>query len=416
MDRKRRFRKSLLGIVNSALADMNAGTLLETALKNYSIENNYILVAIGKAAWQMAKAAHEMLGNRIIDGIVITKYEQSKGKIGNLEILEAGHPIVDENSLIATQKVIEKVQNLNENIHVLFLISGGGSALFEMPATGIQLSELQAINRALINSGASIKEINAVRKHLSMVKGGRFAEMIFPARIHSFILSDVVGEDLNSIASGPTVADPATSNDVIKILRKYGVNITKGIESIILHETPKHISNSDYTIIGNNKDLCKAVFKKAEKNDLDAELISSKIEMEVAEFADLIEEKIIQQRKTQQIKPKLLIFGGEPVVKVSGKGTGGRNQHLALLMAKRISEMENVFFLSVASDGSDGPTDAAGGIVDGYSWQEMKDLGIDPEKALVEFDSYNCLLKSGDLIKTGATGTNLNDILLALIY
>jgi len=416
MDSKLKFRKLLLEIVNSTLADMNAGKLLETALKNYSDVDNYILVAIGKAAWQMAKAAHEMLGDGIVDGIVITKYKHSKGKIANLEIMEAGHPIVDDNSLIATKKVIGKVQNLTENDHVLFLISGGGSALFEMPATGIQLSELQAINRALINSGASIKEINAVRKHLSMVKGGRFAEIIFPARIHSFILSDVVGDDLDAIASGPTIADPTTSNNVIEILRKYEIDITEEIQAAILTKTPKHISNSDYTVIGNNNDLCNAVLTKAKENDLDAELIASNIEMELSEFADLIEEKVIRQRKIQQIKPKLLIFGGEPVVKVSGKGIGGRNQHLALLMAKRISRLENVLFMSVASDGSDGPTDAAGGIVDGYSWQEIINLGIDPEKAKMEFDSYNCLMHSGNLIKTGPTGTNVNDISLALIY
>ncbi len=370
-----------------------------------------ILVAIGKAGYRMARCAKEILGEKIDAGLVITKYSHSEGTIDGIEIYEASHPVADEAGIRATERALLLTSELTERDTVLFLVSGGGSALFESPLC--TLSELTSLTERLLASGADINEINAVRKHISKVKGGRFAKHVYPAKIFAIVLSDVIGNRLDTIASGPTAPDASTSAEVFDILEKYGIEVSEAEKSLLSCETPKSISNAEHFIGGSVSQLALAAKEAAESLGYKTEILTAE-EAGIAREVGQRLAKICCERCDTDI-PLAFIIAGETVVKLKGDGLGGRNQEIALAASPLIAGKRNTAVFSVASDGTDGPTDAAGGFVDGDSFNEMEMAGAKPLLALNNNDSYNALKSIGNLIFTGPTGTNVNDISVALI-
>lgn len=388
------------------------------ALEKKTFEgSSIVVVAIGKAAWNMAKAAKSVLGTRVTRGIVITKYKHSKGPIEGFEIIEAGHPIPDENSVRGASKALEMVGELNEKDHVIFLISGGGSALFEKPMEGIMLEDIMDITDQLLGCGADIVEINTVRKHLSAVKGGRFAQHCGKADIYSIVLSDVIGDRLDSIASGPAYPDSSTSEEALNVIKKYKLQISEDLIKVIKLETPKAVDNCETVITGSVTALCRAASQVAEGLKYKPVFLSSTLGCEAREagrFMAAIAREI--RLGNSDIKPPCaVIVGGETVVRISGTGKGGRNQELSLSAAMGIEGLKDVVLFSLGSDGTDGPTDAAGGIVDGETTKRILETCIEPEVYLDNNDSYHALKASGDLIMTGSTGTNVNDLIVLLM-
>ncbi|MGC8821238.1 MAG: glycerate kinase type-2 family protein [Fervidobacterium sp.] len=376
-----------------------------------------IVVAIGKAAWRMAKAAKEVLGKRIDKGIVITKYHHSEGAIEGFEIFEAGHPIPDENTLIATKRALEMTSNLLENDIVLFLVSGGGSALFELPQEGITLEEIQNLTQQLLKSGANIVEINTIRKHLSIVKGGRYAQHVYPAKVISLVLSDVLGDRLDSIASGPAYPDSTTSEMALQIIEKYNIPVSNAILNALKNETPKELTNVETYIIGSVKVACEKAMEKAKELGYNTLLLTTTLDCEAKEAGRFLSAvaKEIKQNDFPVKKPVAVILGGETIVHVKGNGKGGRNQELALSFALAIESIEGIALCSFGTDGTDGPTDAAGGIVDGTTASKTRNAGYNPELMLENNDSYNALRIAGDLLITGPTGTNVNDLIVMVV-
>ncbi|MBQ3797666.1 MAG: glycerate kinase [Butyrivibrio sp.] len=369
------------------------------------------VVAIGKAAWQMSKAASDFLGEKITDGVCITKYEHVLGEIPSIRCFEAGHPVLDDNSVSATREAEKLVEGLSKDDLVIFLISGGGSALFEDPA--ISLSELQDINKQLLSCGASITEINTIRKRLSNVKGGKFAKKCEPATVFSIILSDIIGDPLDMIASGPAYPDSATSKDALGIVKKYDLKLSGTVLSLLEKETPKELSNVITNITGSVKQLCKAAMTKCKELGYEPVFLTAALDCEAREAGRFL--SAIAREHASDGSSMAYILGGETVVHITGKGLGGRNQELALSAAPGISGLSNVCVFSVGSDGTDGPTDAAGGIVDGASAGILKEKGISIDALLQNNDSYNGLKECDGLIITGPTGTNVNDIAVLLI-
>jgi hydroxypyruvate reductase len=375
------------------------------------------LVAIGKAAWRMAYAAKKALGRKIIGGIVITKYDHSGGAIPGVDVFEAGHPVPDENTLLATKTVLDRVLKLDQDTPILFLVSGGGSALFELPMEGISLQELMDTNRSLVNSGAGIIEMNCVRKHLSQVKGGRFAEAVFPRPIYAFLLSDCLGDRIDTIASGPAFPDASTSQEALSIVRKYKIRHSERMEACLKIETPKTLCNSESQIIGSVTQACHAAKEAANQLGYTPLILTTTLDCEAREagrFMSAIAREIKQHHNPLE-PPCAIIAGGETVVQVRGSGKGGRNQELAFSAALGIQGMDSVAIASVGTDGTDGPTDAAGGIVDGQSIDKLCLSGIDPWQVLADNDTYHGLKAIDALLITGPTGTNVNDVTLLLI-
>lgn len=400
-------------IIDKTIQDILPENLVKNKLKELKINQEVYVLSIGKAAWRMAKAASEVL--KVKKGIVITKYGHSMGNIDNFEIFEAGHPIPDENSLKATKHVIENFGNLNKNDHLIFLVSGGGSALFELPEEGITLEEIQDITSQLLKSGADIVEINTIRKRLSMVKGGKFANIVYPAEITALVLSDVLGDRLESIASGPAYPDITTNDEALKIVEKYNLKVSEKILNALKKETPKEINNAVHYVIGSVENACKTLEKYAKNEGFNTYILTTQLNCEAKEAGRFIASIAKSINQTTFEVPACIIFGGETVVKVIGQGKGGRNQELAFSAALEIEGMKNVVIASVGSDGTDGPTDAAGGIVDGETTFKIKKLGKNPHEFLKNNDTYNGLLLAGDLLKTGPTGTNVNDFGFLLI-
>ncbi|PLV55812.1 glycerate kinase [Thermotoga sp. SG1] len=408
--------KTAIEIARNSIESVLPDRAVKDTLKRLNLQD-VLLVSVGKAAWRMAQAAYEILNGKIRKGIVITKYGHSEGPINDFEVYEAGHPIPDENTLKATRRVIEMVEGLNEKDTVLFLLSGGGSALFELPMEGVSLEEIQEITDLLLKSGANIEEINTVRKHLSQVKGGRFAEKVHPAKVITLVLSDVLGDRIDVVASGPTSLDTSTSEEAIKILERYKINVSNNVKKALLKETPKHLSNVEIHVLGNVQKVCEAAKKIAIEKGFNSEILTTALDCEAKEAGRFIASimKEIKFRDRPLKKPAAVILGGETVVHVKGKGLGGRNQELALSAAIALEGIEGVVLCSVGTDGTDGPTDAAGGIVDGRTVKILKEMGEDPIEYLENNDSYNALKKAGALFKTGPTGTNVNDLIVGLV-
>ena len=369
-----------------------------------------LLVAAGKAAWQMAHAAVETLG-RVDGGVVVTKYGHVKGEILGVACYEAGHPVPDANGFAATQKALELVQGLTAGDTVLFLLSGGGSALFEKPL--IPAEELQDITSQLLASGADIVEMNTIRKRLSGVKGGRFAELANPAKVFAIVLSDIIGDPLDMIASGPAYPDSSTCEDTARIAEKYGLRLSDSARALLQKETPKTLTNVETQITGSVRELCAAAEKEAAQLGYTCQLLTDCLCCQAREAGSFL----ASIAKTYAGTEKSLAFlaGGETVVKLTGKGLGGRNQELALAAAPGISGLKDTAVFSFGSDGTDGPTDAAGGMVDGETEGKLRALGLRTADVLQDNDSYHALEKVGGLIVTGATGTNVNDLAMVLI-
>ncbi len=399
-------------IYTDAITACMPNSAVTSALKSLTVPSGRLfLVAIGKAAWQMAHAAYEPLKEKIYDGAIITKYAHSEGKIGKIRIFEAGHPVPDKNTLIATDYVLNMTHDLSENDTVLFLVSGGGSALFE--SIDCKLCELQTLTQELLASGASIDEINIIRKHISNVKGGRFAEHCMPAKIFSIVLSDVLSNKLDIIASGPACADTSTADDALKIIEKYGVCIPDDIKALISRETPKVITNTKHIIAGSVSQLCDEAAKSAEKLGYNVIKLTDRLDCEAREAGRFL--GAIAKTHCNSVLPLAFIAAGETVVHIRGNGKGGRNQEIALSAAEIINGVDHVAVFSVGSDGTDGPTDAAGGFSDGKTWNDIISCGKFPREMLDNNDSYNALTTSDGLIFTGPTGTNVNDISVVLI-
>jgi len=388
-----------------------------------------IVVGMGKASARMAAALEEVLADRTVDGLVVTA-DGYRVPTRNVEVLEATHPVPDERGLAAAQRIAALIDGAEAENLVIVLISGGGSALLPFPAQGLTLSDLTRTNELLLRSGARIQEMNAVRKHLSQVKGGQLAKRAFPARVLSLFLSDVPGDPLDAIASGPTVPDPTTFKDAERILRRYQLweevpaTVRKRIEAGVqggIPETPKPgdpaFRGVQNVIMGSGAVAAEVARAEGERLGYHTLLLTTTLEGEAREigkvFAALAREEISCRRPLEP--PALILAAGETTVTVRGNGKGGRNQELALSAAMGIEGLSRVVIASIGTDGRDGPTDAAGGIVDGETTGRMRDRGIVPEEYLEQNDSYRALEKAGDLLITGPTGTNVADLYLIAV-
>lgn len=404
-------RKDARQIIEAALEAVKPDQAVKKALSGIQLpEGHLILVAIGKAAWSMAKAACEVLGDRIDDGIVITKYGHVLSKIAGIKSFEAGHPVPDENSYKATEAVIDLVSGLTEKDCVLFLISGGGSALFE--SSILPPDEMADVTSQLLASGADIVDTNIIRKRLSRVKGGRFARLCAPARIESIVLSDIIGDPLDMIASGPAFPDSSTASDAEAVVRRYELKLSCRAQELLFEETVKSLANVTTRVTGSVTELCRAVKDQTEALGYESVILTESMVCQAKEAGSFLG----SIARTHSGKgPKAFIAGGETVVELTGRGKGGRNQELALAAAEVIAGLEDVVVFSVGSDGTDGPTDAAGGIVDGMTKTHLEKFGIKIYEVLKENDSYHALEMTDGLIITGPTGTNVNDVAVVLI-
>lgn len=398
-------------IARSAIEAVSPDAAVERALKNVALEGNVYLVAVGKAGWQMAAAAQKHLSVQIVRGIVVTKYDHVKGSLPKIQCFEAGHPVPDENSYRGTKAVLDMTASLTEHDTVLFLLSGGGSALFEQPL--VEPEKLQEITRIMLASGADIVEINTLRKRLSGVKGGRFALHCSPARVEAIILSDILGDPVDMIASGPAAADPVTAAQAQAVAAKYGVDTDPVVRELLKQETPKEVPNVHTQIIGSVRELCRAAGAAAEELGYEPILLTDHLDWEASDAGRWLAEQMLPHVG----KGRRLAFlaGGETVVRLKGNGLGGRNQELALAAAEKLSGISGACIISVGSDGTDGPTDAAGGYVDGDTLSDLCSAGIDYDGALENNDAYHAFQAVDGLIITGPTGTNVNDVAIGLI-
>ena len=404
-------RKDADRIIEESIKAVLPDEAVKRALKDFKPSSGKtVLVAAGKAAWQMAAAARQEL-DKIDAGIVVTKYEHVKGEIPGIECFEAGHPVPDENSFNATKRALDMVEPLGENDTVLFLLSGGGSALFESPL--ISGEELQDITKQLLASGADIVEINTIRKRLSGVKGGRFAQAAAPAKVFSIVLSDIIGDPLDMIASGPAVPDTSTCAQAIEISERYGLKLSDKARELLEQETPKELTNVSTQITGSVKELCRAAANVAKSLGYEPVILTDRLCCEAREAGSFLGSIALSNKDLG--KKTAYIAGGETIVHLKGTGKGGRNQEIALSAAELISGAQNVAVFSVGSDGTDGPTDAAGGYADGDTALDLEKKGISLKSFLENNDAYNALKAVDGLIITGPTGTNVNDVAVLLI-
>ena len=399
-----------MDIINDSIESVKPDEAVRRALKAFAPKGGRVLlVAAGKAAWQMAHAAVEALG-RVDGGVVVTKYDHVKGEIPGVKCYEAGHPVPDENSFAATERALELVHGLTEKDTVLFLLSGGGSALFEKPL--IPGAELQGITNQLLASGADIVEMNTIRKRLSAVKGGRFAQACAPAKVFSIVLSDILGDPLDMIASGPAVPDTSTCAQALAIAEKYRLKLSEQAQALLKQETPKTLDNVTTRITGSVRELCAAAAAACRELGYEPILLTDRLCCEAKEAGSFLGS--IACTNAGQGKKLAFIAGGETVVHLTGKGQGGRNQELALAAAPALAG-QNAAVFSVGSDGTDGPTDAAGGYVDGDTAAALAEKGWNVFDTLQNNDAYHALQAVEGLIITGATGTNVNDVAVALV-
>lgn len=444
-----KLRSEAQQIIEYAIGKSLPDRAVTDALAKMNLSGNIYLVAIGKAAWQMANAAVGCLKQPPTDGIVLTKYGHAQGPVPGVRCFEGGHPIVDENGLAGTQAILDMTAHLTAQDRVLLLISGGGSALFEKPL--VSLPVLQEFNRQLLAAGASITEINIVRKRLSAVKGGRFAKWCEPAPVDCIILSDVLGDAVDMIASGPAAPDRSTCEDALAVVEKYGLDVTEEVFVCLRRETPKRLGQVSYHVIGSVAQLCAAAAEKCRDLGYETHILTDQMCCEAREAGLFLASLALDGQlsggrevllrdvqltggreallrdgrpstgKTSSVGSgpfqgkRAYIAGGECVVHLRGTGMGGRNQELALAAAQGLAGISNAALFSVGSDGTDGPTDAAGGYVDGDTLAALTAQGIRVRDVLANNDSYHALDAVGGLLKTGPTGTNVNDFAVLLI-
>ena len=399
-----------LQITDSAIQAVKPDAAVKRALSEMPHSGRIFLVAAGKAAWQMADAAVKTLG-QMEDGVVVTKYGHVKAEIPGVRCYEAGHPVPDANSFAATEKALELVHGLHPEDTVLFLLSGGGSALFEKPL--ISGEELQEITAQLLASGADIVEMNTIRKRLSGVKGGRFASACAPAKVFSIVLSDILGDPLDMIASGSAVPDTSTCAQALAIAEKYRLKLSEQAQALLKQETLKTLDNVTTRITGSVRELCAAAAAACRERGYEPILLTDRLCCEAREAGSFLGS--IVRTHAGRGKKLAYIAGGETVVHLTGNGLGGRNQELALAAAPALAGLEHCCVFSVGSDGTDGPTDAAGGYVDGQTDAALRTAGWDVFAALQNNDAYHALQAIGSLLITGPTGTNVNDVSVALV-
>lgn len=405
-------QEEAMQIIETALHDAKPDEAVKRALADLpEVSGKIVLVSFGKAAWSMSAAAEHVLGDKISEGICITKYGHVQGKIPHVTCYEAGHPVPDENSFSATRKAEALVHNLSSDDLVLLLVSGGGSALFEDPLIAPQ--ELQDITKQLLACGADITEINIIRKRLSDVKGGKFAEKCRPARVFSIVLSDIIGDPLDSIASGPAYPDSHTCQEALAIADKYALKLSDRARSLLNVETPKQLDHVETRITGSVRQLCRSAENECIRLGYQPVFLTSSLNCEAKEAGSFLASIA---RDHQNIETSTAwILGGETIVHLHGSGLGGRNQELVLSAAAGIGDCHDICIFSIGSDGTDGPTDAAGGIVDEHTCDNLKSQGISISSVLADNDSYHALKRAGALVVTGPTGTNVNDLTVLLI-
>lgn len=407
------------------------GNTLVIANRRYDLAayERIFVVAGGKAAVPMTTAIVDILDDRLTTGTVVTKHghvPQEQPRTPDIQIIEAGHPVPDENSVRGAQAIADLARQATECDLVICLISGGGSALLTLPVPGLTLTNLQSLTDALLRSGATINEMNTVRKHCSQIKGGNLARLAAPATLVTLILSDVVGDPLDVIGSGPTVPDPTTVTDAWKVLERHGVGqreetrfLRKSLVS--LQETPKPgdpaFERVQHVVVGSNRLAAVAAAKEARRLGLKTLLLSTYIEGEAREVARVAAAlaKGIRTHGDPLPPPACLVWGGETTVTIRGEGKGGRNQELALAAALALDGWPGVLVMALATDGTDGPTDAAGAVVTGETVARALALGLNPQAALEANNSYPLFDALDDLIHTGPTGTNVNDLLFLLV-
>ena len=402
-------------------------TINENKIPLDNIKNIYVIGA-GKASAAMGHYVESILGDRITGGHIVVKYGYSC-KLKRIKVTEAGHPIPDSNGFKATEEIIKLSSRASENDLVICLISGGGSALLADLPEGLLPEELYIVNNLLIRCGASINEINCVRKHLSLIKGGQLTRIVRPAQLVTLILSDVTGNPLEVIASGPTVPDPSTFSDALKVIDDYHLtaDITSGVlnylkdgSSGIHPETPKPgdplFSGTLNILAGTNQIALKAAKAQAVNLGFRSYIIDTELHGDVENVSESVISTAISFKNNNDIqKPVCLLYGGETTVRINGNGKGGRNQHLALLAAMRLKNLPGFTLLSAGTDGTDGPTDYAGAVVDSETVRKAISLNEDPENYLYEFNSYNFFKRFGGQIITGPTFTNVMDIVVILV-
>lgn len=405
-------RKDAEQIIRESIRQVLPDEAVARALRGKSFgPGKVFVVAAGKAAWRMARTAVHILGAKISDGVVVTKYGHAEAEIPGMTCYEAGHPVPDENSFQGTQAALDLVSGLSPEDTVLFLLSGGGSALFEKPL--ISGEELSDITEQLLACGADIVEINTIRKRLSAVKGGRFARLCEPARVFNIVLSDVPGNNLDMIASGPACPDSTTCDDAMAVINKYQLRLSEEAMECMHRETPKALANVETVVAGSVYELCQAALEECRKLDYEAIVLTERMAGE-AKKAGLFLASVARFHKDTN-RSLAFIAGGETVVCLTGNGKGGRNQELVLSAVRGIAGLKDTAVFSVGSDGTDGPTDAAGGYCDGETSAVLAAQGVDIDEALRQNDAYNALSKCNGLIITGPTGTNVNDVAVVLI-
>ena len=404
-------RQNAEQIARRGIDSVKPDAAVRRALSDITFPGRVFLVAAGKAAWQMASAALSCLTVPLSGGVVITKYQHVIHPLEGLTCYEAGHPVPDENSFLATQAALELTKDLLETDTVLFLLSGGGSALFEQPL--IPAGELQDITQQLLASGAGIVEMNTIRKRLSAVKGGRFAQWCAPARVQAIILSDILGDPLDMIASGPAAADPSTCEQAQNVVKKYGLSFSLEAARCLTEETPKELTNVTSQVIGSVRQLCASAAAACRELGYEPVYLTDQLCCQAKEAGSFLASVL----KSHAGDGRRIAFlaGGETVVHLTGSGLGGRNQELALAAAEGIAGISHAAVISVGSDGTDGPTDAAGGYVDGDTLSSLQEKGLSVYDVLANNDAYHALQQVDSLVITGPTGTNVNDIAIALL-
>ena len=407
---KRHLRADAEQIVRSAITSVLPDRAVERALEGMTFPGRVYVIAAGKAAWQMCRAAVECLEVPVSGGVVVTKYGHVLAPIEGITCVEAGHPVPDENSFRDTELVLELTKDLCETDTVLFLLSGGGSALFEKPL--IPGEELQDITNQLLACGADIVKINTIRKRLSAVKGGKFAKWCAPARVEAVVLSDILGDPLDMIASGPAAADSSTCAEAVEIAKSCGLRLSERAWECLNTETPKELSNVRTQIIGSVRQLCAAAERECRALGYETVFLTDMLACEAREAGSFLAS--ILRSHAGSGKKLAFLAGGETVVHLTGKGLGGRNQELALSAAEGLAGL-NACVISVGSDGTDGPTDAAGGYADGDTLAQLEAKGIRLAEVLKDNDAYHALKAVDGLIFTGPTGTNVNDVAVGLI-
>lgn len=400
-----------LHIVTSAIDAVKPDAAVRRALQGATFPGRVFLVAVGKAGWQMAHAALQCLPTPPAQGIVVTKYGHVSTDLPGICCLEAGHPVPDENSFAATQAVLDMTADLSPADTVLFLLSGGGSALFEKPL--VPGAELQAITRQLLACGADIVEMNTIRKRLSAVKGGRFAAHCAPAKVQTIVLSDILGDPPDMIASGPTTPDLSCCDEALKIAKKYDLQLSHAARTCLGTETPRHLDNVQMQIIGSVRELCAAAAAQCRALGYEPLYLTDRLNCEAREAGRFL--AAIARSHANDGKKLAFIAGGETVVRLTGSGLGGRNQEIALAAAENLSGLSNAAVISIGSDGTDGPTDAAGGYADGGTQAALAAAGWNIADALRQNDAYHALQSVNGLVHTGPTGTNVNDVAIALV-